>query len=281
MTLAVTGATGQLGRLVVENLKHIAPSQDVLALVRSPEKAADLGIPAKAFDYDAPEGLASALDGVDTLLLISGSEIGKRTAQHIAVIDAAKAAGVGHIVYTSLLHADTSTIGLAGEHVATEAALEASGIPHTLLRNGWYTENYMMGLPAAIEHKAMIGAAGEGRIASATRADFAEAAAKVLATPELQGKTYELAGDDSYTLSELAAAVSSQIGEEIPYINMPEAEFAGALEQAGMPADFASFLAHCDVEASKGVLFDGNRQLSQLIGRPTTPLADAVAQAVA
>lgn len=279
MTIAITGATGQLGRLVIKTLR--TSGVPVIALARAPAKAADLGVPARAFDYDRAETLAPALEGVETLLLISGSEVGSRVAQHLAVIEAAKAAGVGHIVYTSLLRADTSTLGLASEHVQTEAALKASGLAHTILRNGWYTENYTMSLGAAVEHKALIGSAGTGKISSATRQDYAEAAARVLLDPSLRGAIYELSGDDSYTLADLAATVSARTGEAIPYVDMPEADYAAALGRAGLPEAFAGFLAHCDVEASKGVLFDDSRKLSQLIGRPTTPLDTAVAQALA
>lgn len=280
MTFAITGATGQLGRLVINTLKTRTAPEQIIALARNADKAADLGVPARAFDYDAPETLAPALDGVDTLLLISGSDIGRRVPQHAAVIDAAKAAGVQHIVYTSLLHAPTSTLGLALEHVETEMLLAASGIAHTVLRNGWYTENYTMGLPAALEHNALIGAAKDGRISSATREDYAEAAAAVLLDNALQGKTYELSGDESYTLKDLAATLSTHSGKDIPYVDMPEAEYAAALTGSGLSTDLAAFLAHCDVEASKGALFDDGTQLSVLIGRPTTPLATAVAAAV-
>ncbi len=280
MTLAITGATGQLGRFVIDTLKTRTAPEDIIALARNTGKAADLGVPARAFDYDAPETLASALDGVHTLLLISGSDIGRRVRQHAAVIEAAKAAGVRHIVYTSLLNAPDSTLGLAPEHVETERLLAASGIGHTVLRNGWYTENYMMALPAALEHNALIGAAKDGRISSATRQDYAEAAAVVLLDTALQGKTYELSGDDSYTLTDLAATLSTQAGRYIPYVDMPEADYAAALIGAGLPAELAGFLAHCDAEASRGALFDERTQLSALIGRPTTPLATAVAAAV-
>lgn len=280
MTLAITGATGQLGRLVIDTLKPRAAAEGIVALARNTEKAADLGVPARAFDYDAPETLVPALEGVDVLLLISGSDIGRRVPQHAAVIDAASAAGVQHIVYTSLLNAPNSTLGLAPEHTETEKLLAASGIGHTLLRNGWYTENYTMGLPAALEHNALIGAAKDGRISSATRQDYAEAAAAVLLDTALQGKTYELSGDDSFTLTDLAAALSKETGKNIPYVDMPEADYAAALTGAGLPADLAGFLAHCDVEASKGALYDEGTQLSALIGRPTTPLATAAAAAI-
>ncbi|TMV87775.1 SDR family oxidoreductase [Thioclava sp. BHET1] len=280
MTLALTGATGQLGRLVIEKLTTLNPAQPVVALARSPEKARELGVEVRPFDYDHPDTLAPALDGVETLLLISGSEVGRRVPQHEAVIAAAKSAGVGHIVYTSLLHADTSTLGLAPGHLATEEVLRASGLAHTLLRNGWYTENYTMGLPAALEHKALIGSAGTGRISSATREDFAEAAAKILTDKTLQGRTYELAGDDSYTLSDLAALLSHRAGVEVPYVDMPPAEYTAALVQAGLPEGLAGFLAQCDAQAAKDVLFDDGKQLSQLLGRPTTPLDIAVGHAI-
>lgn len=280
MTIAITGATGQLGRIVIEQLKAVVPADQIVALVRSPEKAADLGVKARAFDYDAPETLVPALAGVDKLLLISGSELGKRVAQHTAVIAAAKEAGVGFIAYTSLLHADTNTLSLAPEHVGTEQALAASGVPHTLLRNGWYTENYTMSLPAAVQHNALIGSAGEGRISSASRADYAAAAVAVLSTEGHSGKTYELSGDSDYSLSELAAEVSKQTGKDIPYVNLPEADYTAALVQAGLPEGFAAALASFDVEASKGALYDKGKTLSDLIGRPTTPLTEVVAAAL-
>lgn len=227
MTIAITGATGQLGRIVINQLKAKIPAEQIVALVRSPEKAADLGVEARAFDYDKPETLEPALAGVDKLLLISGSEIGKRIGQHTAVIHAAKAAGVPYIAYTSLLNATDNTLSLAPEHVATEELLAASGIPHTLLRNGWYTENYTMSLPAAVEHNALIGSAGDGRISSASRVDYAAAAVAVLTSEGHEGKTYELSGDSDYSLTELAAELSKQAGKEIPYVNLPEAEYAG------------------------------------------------------
>ncbi|MBF9045298.1 NAD(P)H-binding protein [Rhodobacterales bacterium HKCCE4037] len=281
MTYAVTGSTGQLGRLVIEALKSRTETDRIVALARDTEKAADLGVEARLFDYDKPETLAPALDGVDTLLLISGSDIGQRGRQHAAVIDAAKAAGVAHIVYTSLLNAPDNPIMLAQEHLETEKLLAESGVAHTLLRNGWYTENYLMSVPSAVEHGAMIGSAGDGRISSAARADFAEAAAVVLTDPSLQGEVYELAGDDSYTLADMAEAVSQASGKEIPYVDMPEADYAAALTQAGLPEDMAAFLAHCDAQAAKGALAHEGQALSRLIGRPTTPMPTLVAATVA
>lgn len=280
MTIAITGATGQLGRIVIEQLKAIVPADQIIALVRSPEKAADLGVEARAFDYDKPETLVPALVGVEKLLLISGSDIGHRIPQHLAVIKAAKEAGVPYIAYTSLLRADTNTLSLAPEHLATEEALKASGIAYTILRNGWYTENYAMSLPAAVQHNALIGSAGDGRISSATRADYAAAAVLVLTGDGHVGKTYELSGDSDYALTELAAEVSKQTGKDIPYVNLPGADYAAALVQAGLPEGFAAALASFDVEASKGALYDKGKTLSDLIGRPTTPLSEVVATAL-
>jgi NAD(P)H dehydrogenase (quinone) len=280
MTIAVTGATGQLGRLVVSKLKDRVPAGEIVALVRSPEKAADLGVAAREADYDRPGTLGPALAGVDTLLLISANEVGKRAAQHQRVIEAAKEAGVRRIVYTSLLHADTSPLSLAGEHAATESALKASGIPFTILRNGWYTENYTGSIPGALAGGAFIGSAGEGRISSATRADFADAAVAALTGAGHEGKTYELAGDDAWTLADLAAEISRQTGRTIPYRDLPEAEYSAALAGFGLPAELAQAIAGWDTGASQDALYDDSRQLSRLIGRPTTPLPAAVADAL-
>ncbi|WP_028955261.1 SDR family oxidoreductase [Sulfitobacter sp. 20_GPM-1509m] len=281
MTVAVTGATGQLGRLVIAGLKDKLEAGDIIALARSPEKAADLGVTAREADYDAPETLAPALAGVDTLLLISGNEIGQRTAQHRAVIEAAKSAGVGHIVYTSLLRADTSPMSLAVEHRETEALIKASGLTYTILRNGWYTENYTGSVPGAVQAGALVGSAGDGRISSAARADYADAAVAVLTAGDHVGKTYELAGDAAYTLSDLAAEISAQTGKTIPYQNLPQDEYAKVLVSVGLPEGFAGALASFDVDASQGALFHDGKDLSDLIGRPTTPLSTSVSEALA
>ncbi|MGE6698682.1 SDR family oxidoreductase [Hyphomonas sp. NPDC076900] len=278
--IAITGATGQLGRLTIAALKRHIPSSRILALVRSPEKATDLGVAARKADYTDPASLEAALAGVDKLLLISSNEIGARTAQHRNVIDAAKGAGVKLIAYTSLLHADTSPLSLAEEHRETEALLKASGVPYILLRNGWYTENYTGSIGSAIAAGALIGSTGDGAVSAATRADLAEAAAVVLATEGHAGKTYELAGDTAFTMADLAAEISRQTGNTIPYSNLPEAEYAAVLTTAGLPEAVAKNLAHWDFLASRGALFDETRQLRELIGRPTTPLADAVRAAL-
>lgn len=280
MTIAVTGATGKLGRLVIASLKGKAPSVDIVALARSPAKAADLGVETRLADYSRPETLKSALAGVDTLLLISSSEIGQRAQQHRAVVEAAKAAGVKRIAYTSLLRADVSPLSLAGEHRETEALIAASGIPATILRNGWYTENYAASIPGAVAGGAFIGSAGEGKIAAAARADYAEAAAVALTGADHAGKVYELAGDGAFTLADLAAEISRQTGKTIPYKNLSVDDYAKALVAHGLPEGFAKAIAGWDVGASQGALFDDGHALSRLIGRPTTPLAVSVAEAL-
>lgn len=281
MTIGITGATGHLGRLVVQGLKARVPADGLVALVRSAAKAADLGIPAREADYDKPETLGPALAGIDTLLLISGNEVGQRARQHQAVIEAAKEAGVKWIVYTSILRADTSTIGLAQEHLATERAIEASGIPFTFLRNGWYTENYESAVPAAVANGVVLGSSGEGRVSSASRADYAEAAIAVLTSGGHEGKVYELAGDTGWTKADLAAEISRQSGKPVVYNDLPEAEYATVLEGFGLPAPFPQALAGWDTATAQGALHDDSRQLSTLIGRPTTPLADTVRDTLA
>lgn len=280
MTIAITGATGQLGHIVIEKLKQKVPAASIIALVRSPEKAADFGVTVRAADYAAPETLLLGLSGVETLLLISSNELGQRATQHSNVIDAAKKAGVKHIVYTSLLHADTSLLSLAGEHLETEAALKNSGLTYTILRNGWYTENYTGSLAGAVASGAINGSAGNGKVSSATREDYADAAVVVLTSAGHDNKVYELAGDTAWTLPELAAEVSKQTGKTIPYNNLPEADYSAALKGHGLPDVIADALASWDVGASKDALFDDSRVLSKLIGRPTTPLSASVTAAL-
>lgn len=277
--IAITGATGLLGQHVIESLLKTVPASQIVAIVRNPAKATALsqqGITVRQADYSDEAALTAALQGIDKLLLISSSEVGQRAPQHRNVINAAKAAHVKFIAYTSLLHADTSPLGLADEHVATEKMLAESGIAYALLRNGWYTENYLASAPAALEHGVFIGAAGEGKIASATRADYAAAAARVISEDGHSGKTYELAGDAGWTLSQLAAELAKQSGKKVVYQNLSEADFAAALKGVGLPAGLADMLADSDTGASKGGLFDDSHTLSKLIGRPTTSLADSV-----
>lgn len=282
---AVTGASGQLGRLVIESLlrKKVQPSS-IVALVRNPSKVQDLaakGVQVRQADYTDPSVWPSALLGVKRLLLISGMDIGQRVAQHQVVIDAAKAAHIELLAYTSVLHADRSALFLAQEHRETEALIRASSIPHALLRNGWYTENYLGAIPSALQHGAVFGAAGEGKVTSATRAEYAEAAAVVLMSPLAQVQpVYELAGDQAYTLAELAAELSRQTGKPVVYNNLSESDYTAMLVQVGLPEGFAAIIAQSDVAASQGALFDQTQTLSRLIGRPTQSLGDCIKAAL-
>ncbi|EOT5499964.1 TPA: SDR family oxidoreductase [Citrobacter koseri] len=277
--IAITGATGQLGQHVIDTLLKTVPASQIAAIVRNPAKAdalTRLGVTVRQADYSDEAAFTAALQGIDRLLLISSSEVGQRAAQHRNVINAAIAANVKFIAYTSLLHADRSPLGLHVEHVETEKMLADSGIPYALLRNGWYTENYLASAPAALEHGVFIGAAGEGKIASATRADYAAAAARVISEEGHAGKVYELAGDEGWTLSQLATELAKQSGKKVVYQNLNEADFAAALKGVGLPAGLADMLADSDAGAAKGGLFDDSHTLSALIGRPTTSLAESV-----
>ena len=281
--IVVTGATGHLGRLVVHGLLKKVPAREIVAAVRSPEKAADLaasGVQVREADYSKPETLAAALAGADRLLLISSSEVGKRAQQHAAVIDAAKRAGVGLIAYTSCLRADTSKLGLAAEHKATEERIRVSGLPYVFLRNGWYLENYTEHLGPALEHGAIPGSAGKGRVAAAARADYAAAAVAVLTATGSEKKIYELAGDFPFTMAELASEVSKRAGRTVVYNDLPKEQYKAVLTGAGLPEPVAELYADSDVGIAHGELDDSTGDLRRLIGRPTTPLADAVAAAL-
>jgi NAD(P)H dehydrogenase (quinone) len=280
---AVTGASGQLGRLAVAALVARVGAAAVVAIVRDPGKAAGLfpvGVAVRQGDYDQPQELAAAFAGVERLLLISSNAIGQRLAQHRNAIAAARQAGVARIAYTSVLRADISPLGLAEEHRQTETALAESGLPHSLLRNGWYTENYAASIPPALAHGAFIGSARDGRIASAARIDYAEAAAVALIGDQAPRVVHELAGDASYSLAEFAAELSRQAGKTVPYVDMPEADYRGALLGAGLPEGLAALLADSDAAAAKGALNDDSLTLSRLIGRPTTPFATTIADAL-
>ncbi len=280
--IVVTGATGHLGRLVIAALLKTIPASNIVAAVRNGEKARDLataGIGIRLANYNQPQAWDGALKGADKVLLISSSEVGQRARQHRSVVDAARRAGVKLLAYTSILRADTSPLGLAAEHDETEAMIRASGIPFTFLRNGWYTENYTAGIPAILERGAVYGCAGNGRISSAARIDYAEAAAAVLTGEYQAGKVYELAGDSAFTLTELAMEISRQSGKNIGYVNLTETDYRNALLKAGLPEPFAALLADSDTGVSKGALFDDSHQLSGLINRPTTTLASSVAAA--
>jgi NAD(P)H dehydrogenase (quinone) len=280
--IVITGANGQLGQLVISELLKTVPATGIVAAVRDPAKAASiaaLGVQVRKADYNDTLSLDNAFKGAQKVLLISSSEIGQRVQQHRNVIDAASRAGVGLLAYTSLLYADSSPLALAAEHRATEEAVRASGLGYTLLRNGWYFENYTASLGAAVAHGAVQGSAGQGRISGAARADYAAAAAAVLtgAAPEA---VYELAGDHGFTLTELAAEVSRASGKAVVYKDMPEQDYKAALLGAGLPDWLADLLSDSDAAASKGALEDNSHTLSRLIGRPTTSLAAAVSAAL-
>lgn len=279
---AVTGASGQLGRLVIEGLLETIPASQIVAAVRDPAKVeafAKRGVLVREADYNRPETLPRAFDGVDRLLLISSTDVSGRLPQHRAVIDAAQAVGVSLLAYTSMLHAETSPARLAVEHRQTEQAIKASGLPSVILRNGWYAENHLMALPAALEHGVLVGAAADGRFSSAARADYALAAAAALTGEGQAGQIYELAADVGFTLAELAQELSRQSGQRIVYNDLSLEAFEGVLIGAGLPAPLAALLADADVAASRGALFDDSRTLSRLIGRPTTPVTTLIAAA--
>ncbi len=280
-TIAVTGSTGQLGRLAIAALRRRAPEAGIIALARTPAGAADLGVPVRAADYTRPETLPAALAGVDVLVLISSNDFADRVGQHKAVIAAAVAAGVGRILYTSLLRAETSPMVLAADHAGTEAAIRASGLPATLLRNGWYTENQTGSLAGALAAGALIGSSGAGRFSTASRADYAEAIAVTALDDAHAGRVYELAGDDSHSMPEFAAELSRVTGRTIPYNDLPPDVYAGLLTGFGLPEVVARMLADSDLQAAQGALQDDSRTLSRLIGRPTTPFAQTLATAIA
>ncbi|GGS86177.1 MULTISPECIES: NAD(P)H-binding protein [Streptomyces] len=284
MSIVVTGATGALGRLVVEELLRRVPAAEVAAVVRDAAKAADLagrGVEIRIADYDSPESLAGAFRRGDRVLLISGSEVGRRIPQHTAVIAAAKAAGVSLLAYTGILGGPEADFELAAEHKATEQAILDSGLPHTFLRNGWYHENYTGHLAGVLEHGAVVGSAGDGRVASAARADYAAAAAAVLTGDGHENKVYELSGDTAWSLAEYAAEVAAQSGREVAYAELPADAHLSVLTGAGVPEGFAALLVDVDAAISRGRLAHTGGDLSRLIGRPTTPISAAISAALA
>lgn len=281
----VTGASGQLGQKTVDHLATLVNKDDIIALVRSPEQKALFdakGIATRHGDYEDPASLDAAFAGVDRLLLIASSSFDNdtRKSHHANAITAAKNAGVGFIAYTSILQAQDSTLGLAEVHKAAEIALQDSGVTHTSLRNGWYTENLGMGIPQALEMGQHFGAAGAGRYASASRQDYAEAAAIVL-KGGYDGETLELAGDTSFDLNEFAQALTDLSGKSVSYVDMPADAFEGALKGAGVPEGFISFMVDVDSKLESGVLFDDSKTLSKVIGRPTTPYAETFKELLA
>jgi NAD(P)H dehydrogenase (quinone) len=283
MSIVVTGATGHLGVLVVDELLAKVPADSIVAVARSAEKAAPLaarGVNVHVADYDQPETLAGAFKAGDVVLLISGSEPGRRVPQHNAVIDAAKAAGVARIAYTSVLGGPAADFTLADEHKTTEQAILDSGLTYTFLRNGWYTENYTAQIPVQLEH-GVVGSAGDGRVGSAARADYAAAAAVVLAEEGHDNKAYELSGDTAWTLAEYAAELSRLAGKDVAYNDVPAEVLKQILVGARVPEVFVDILVDVDVRGiSRGLLEGGSGDLSRLIGRPTTPLADSIALAL-
>ncbi|WP_406463994.1 SDR family oxidoreductase [Streptomyces sp. NBC_00111] len=284
MSIVVTGATGQLGRLVVERLLATVPAESVAAVVRDREKAASFaarGVEIRVADYDRPETLADAFRAGDRVLFVSGSEAGRRVPQHTAVIDAAKAAGVAQLAYTGVLGGPDADFLLAAEHKVTEQLILDSGVPYTFLRNGWYTENYTANLGPVLEHGAVVANAGEGRVASATRADYADAAAAVLTGEGHIGAAYELSGDVAWSLSEYAAVVAAASGKEIVYTEVPAEVHQEILVKAGLPEPFAAILVDVDEAIARGLLAGTSGDLARLIDRPTTPLAETVAAELA
>jgi NAD(P)H dehydrogenase (quinone) len=285
MSIVVTGATGHLGRLVIENLldEQGVPAERIVAVVRDTAKGADLaarGITLKVADYTKPETLTGLIDAGDKVLLISGTDLGQRVPQHTAVIEAAKNAGAGLLAYTSVLGGPDADFALAAEHQATEQVLLASGQPYVLLRNGWYSEVYTENLGPVLEHNAVTAAAGEGRVATATRADYAAAAAVVLTGEGHENKTYELSGDTAWSFAEYAAELSRQTGKEITYNSVSVEDLTAILTGSGLPAPVAAIIAGIDTAIGRGLLAGTSGDLSRLIGRPTTPLADSVAVAL-
>ncbi|MFH9332835.1 SDR family oxidoreductase [Streptomyces althioticus] len=282
MSIVVTGASGKLGRHVVEQLLEKVPAEQVTAVVRSPEKVADLaerGVRVAVADYNAPETFDGLFAAGDKVLLISGNEFDKgRVRQHSVVIDAAKAAGVALLAYTSA--PGTLTASLADDHRGTERALLDSGVPYVLLRNGWYHENYTENLAPVLEHGAVVAAAGEGRISTASRADYAAAAVAVLTGDGHENRTYELGGDEAWSFAEYAAELSRQTGREIAYNPVTPEALTGILTGAGLPEPAAAMFADVDAAIAKGELVVDSGDLSRLADRPTTPLAEAVAAAL-
>ncbi|WP_369377123.1 SDR family oxidoreductase [Streptomyces sp. cg36] len=285
MSIVVTGATGALGRLVIEELLAAqVPADSIAAVVRNEEKAAELaarGVELRIADYSAPETLAGAFRAGDRVLMISGSEVGQRVAQHTAVIDAAKAAGVAQLAYTGILGGPDADFALADEHKVTERLILESGLPYTFLRNGWYTENYTANLAPVLAHSAVVSNAGDGRVASAARADYAAAAAVVVTGEGHLGKTYELSGDVAWTFAEYAAEVAGATGKEIAYRPVTPEAHLEILTGAGVPAPFAEILVDVDLAIGRGRLAGTSGDLARLIGRPTTPIAATIAAAVA
>jgi len=277
MSVVITGATGQFGRLVVEGLLASGvPAADIVATGRRTERLADLGVPYAVADFDAPETLLAAFAGADTVLLVSGSEPGNRVAQHTNAIEAARKAGVRRVVYTSAPKVSDVEWTLSPEHKATEEALQASGLAWTILRNNWYHENYAPTLAQLASTGVLLTSSGDGRVASAARADLAAAAAVVLTTDGHDGRVYELSGDVAWTADEFAAAAAEVLGRPVEVSNVSTDEHRAILASAGVDEGTVWFLTSLDADIRAGVLGDATSDLRALIGRPTTPLVDGL-----
>ncbi|WP_345421061.1 SDR family oxidoreductase [Actinomycetospora chlora] len=279
-TYAITGATGHLGRLAVDALlRRGVPARNVIALVRDPDKAGDLaelGVGVRGADYDRPDTLGPALEGIERLLLVSSPTPGRRVEQHTNVIRAADAADVGHVVYTSILHADETENVLAPEHVATEDVLQGSGLPFAVARNGWYVENYTGRLDEYLARGEIVGAAGDGRVSAATRADYAEAAVSLLSGDITDQQGYWELGGPAFTMGDLAAAITDVTGTEVTYRDLSPGDYTDALRAAGMDEDTAGFVAALEASTARGELETDSPALENLLGRAPTPLVDAI-----
>lgn len=283
--IVVTGATGQLGHQVINHLLTRVPADQIIAVDLESAKAAELaklGVEVRFADYNKPETLLTAFSGADRVLLVSSPSgpDSARITQHKSAIDAAIASGVELLAYTSVTHAPTNMMGMAPVHRATEEAITASGVPAVVLRNGWYAENHTNGLSNALRHGALVGSAGNGRMASASRADLAEAAAIILTSDDQAGKIYDLTGDTAWTLFELAVEAAAQSGKPVTYTDLPAEDYRQVLQQVGLPEHIVELVVDADVAISNGTLDYITSDLSTLLGRPTTPMSASVALAL-
>jgi NAD(P)H dehydrogenase (quinone) len=281
--IVVTGASGHFGRLVVQGLLEKVPAERIVAAVRTPEKASDLaerGVIVRKADFNEPATLTSAFDGAEKVLLVSGNEFGRRIPQHQAVIEAAEKAGVSHLVYTSAPKADTSAVVLVPDHKATEEIIRSSGLTYTILRNGWYNENFQPNIEQAVRTGGFIGSAGDGRVATAARADLAAAAVAVLTGEGHENKIYELDGEVAWTYADLAAEIGKVTGKEVVYTDLPAEQHRAALATAGLPGPFIEMVVGLDANTKDGLLSDTSGQLRALIGRSPTPIATTIAEIV-
>jgi NAD(P)H dehydrogenase (quinone) len=284
MSIVITGASGHLGRLVVEQLLAAGtPPAQIVATGRDIAKLTDLaqsGVTVRRADFADPSTLDEAFAGAEAMVLVSTTTVGERFDNARNAIDAARRAGVSRIVYTSILNAATAQMSLADAHRRTEEYLRDSGSPFVILRNGWYLENYTDQLPMITRYHALLGSARDGRVSAAGRHDLAAAAAAVLTQDGHLGATYELGGTP-FTLTELAATFSDVLGTQIDYRDMPVADYIAALTGAGLPPEMAAAVADADAGLARGELFTDSGDLAKLIGRPTITAHEAVVNAAA